>query len=313
MTGLHAEARPAQPKDEAAQPLLSVLIPFLRDDPLPLVRLLAAEAAPARAIVEVLLYDDGSQDAGLTSRIRADIDSMQIEIRLISSKHNRGRAAARNALAGHARGAWLLFLDAGLQVEEGFLTRHLDVARSQSFDAGFGGLSYQASRQPELALHAAIVTTSEVKPAIERARLGATAFCSGNLLMRREVAQAIPFEEDYAGWGWEDVDWALRADRMFRLAHFDNPVSRLPSDPPDVLLKKYRAAAPNLARLVGRFPEITETRGVRLAAAMGRVPGQRHLRAVWSGAAQSPILPLKLRVLALKLWRASFAAEAIGK
>ena len=57
------------PSWKAAKPAISVLIPFLRDDPAELLNLLDEEAASVAGAVEIVVLDDGTRDAALTARL----------------------------------------------------------------------------------------------------------------------------------------------------------------------------------------------------------------------------------------------------
>ena len=61
------------PSWAGARPTLSVLIPFLRDDPDALIGLLDREAAILDGAAEAVLLDDGTNDAALTARLAARI------------------------------------------------------------------------------------------------------------------------------------------------------------------------------------------------------------------------------------------------
>ena len=65
-------------------------------------------------------------------------------------------------------------------------------------------------------------------------------------------------------------------------------------------------------RLLDRHPELAGLPGARAARTLARIPGQAALRGVWSTITRSPVLPMKLRTTALKLWRASWTAEALS-
>ena len=78
-----------------ARPILSVLIPFLRDDPTDLLQRLDAEAPALAGEAEVIVLDDGTDDAALTARLGALIDRMTLPVRLISLSANQGRSTAR--------------------------------------------------------------------------------------------------------------------------------------------------------------------------------------------------------------------------
>ena len=76
----------------AAKPKLSVLIPFKGDDACDLLRALDEEAAPA----EIVILDDGSNDACLTSRLQTVLAGMRLPARLVALAKNEGRARGRN-------------------------------------------------------------------------------------------------------------------------------------------------------------------------------------------------------------------------
>ena len=61
-----------------ATPTISVLIPFLRDDPQGLLRRLDIEAPALSGAVEVMLLDDGTADADLTTGLQATIDALHL-------------------------------------------------------------------------------------------------------------------------------------------------------------------------------------------------------------------------------------------
>ncbi|MCP6135224.1 hypothetical protein NL393_39195, partial [Klebsiella pneumoniae] len=58
-----------------AAPVLSVLIPFFRDDPEALIAGLDREASALNGSAELVLLDDGSRDAALISRLVARIEA----------------------------------------------------------------------------------------------------------------------------------------------------------------------------------------------------------------------------------------------
>src|SRR4051812_28433256 len=89
-------------------PRLSVLIPFLNDDPRRLIAALDREAVRLGGAVELLLLDDGS-DAELAEIVMAGVQELQAPPRLIQLFANEGRSRGRNRLARHARAQHFLF------------------------------------------------------------------------------------------------------------------------------------------------------------------------------------------------------------
>lgn len=290
---------------------MSVLIPFYRDDPTPLVSALAAEISAHELPIEIVLFDDGEPDPDLNTRIARAVDALPAPARLLTARRNVGRAAGRNRLASAAIGEWQLFLDADMTVAEHFLRTWLEQIETDGFDAAFGGYTADPVQEKSHHLHAALARSSDENSAQCRNEIGATAFCTSNLLARADLMRKVGFDEHFTGWGWEDVDWAVRADQIGELVHIDNPAGHAGWQSPDILLGKFRDAARNYARLLEKHPELAALPGARAARILKAIPGQALLRGVWALMAQSPIAPMKARTTALKLWRASWAADAI--
>ncbi|WP_297733055.1 glycosyltransferase family 2 protein [uncultured Maricaulis sp.] len=292
-------------------PELSILIPFYNDDPRPLINALDRLAMRADDL-EIVLYDDGEPDPALNQAICTHIDRLDLPVRVLTSVRNRGRAAGRNLLARRAQADWLLYLDADMiPSDDAFLDRYRQALGDGRADALFGGYITADADRPEQVLHAALSRTSDHHDAAARNAIGATAFCSSNVLVRATVMRACPFDEGFSGWGWEDVDWAVTAADQFRLVHIDNPARHGGLHATDELLAKFKTGAANFRRLLDRHPELSALPGARAARALKAMPGQHWLRGLWSWLSRNPALPLRLRTVAIKLWRASWTSEVL--
>lgn len=290
---------------------LSVLVPFYRDDP----RALAAALNPligVRRDVEIVLLDDGCPDLALNEAVGRTIRALSAPARLLSAEQNIGRSAGRNLLARQARGRWLLYLDADMEPgNDAFIETYLKRIELDDFDAAFGGYETDEPRDERYRLHAVLARTSDQKDAAARALIGPTAFCSSNLLVRASIMRGVPFDTGFTGWGFEDVDWAVRAARTYTLIHFDNPARHDGLQTCESLLQKFADGGVNYARLLHKHPHLAMLPGARAARTLGAIPFQRMLRGLWAGLANSQAAPVRLRTAAIKLWRASWAAEAI--
>jgi glycosyltransferase involved in cell wall biosynthesis len=292
--------------------LLSILIPFYRDDPTRLAASLNALIG-ARKDVEILMLDDGSHDTALNAQVTRTVRALSAPARLVTAARNVGRSAGRNLLAAKARGRWLLYLDADMRPgTDAFLQAYMERIEQDDFDAAFGGYETADAEDPAHDVHAALSRVSDHTDASARDMVGATAFCSSNLLVRAGVMRDVRFDENFTGWGWEDVDWAVRAARVHRLIHLDNPAWHEGLQPADSLLSKFRAGAVNYARLLEKHPQLAKLPGARAARTLAAIPLQRSMRGVFADLVRSPRLPMKVRTTALKLWRASWTAEAMG-
>lgn len=292
------------------RPRLTVLTPFHRHDPTPLIDALARTE---RDDVELVLIDDGSGTAALLAAVCTAIHRLPFPAQIIVWGANRGRAAARNRLIEAARGEYVLFLDADMIPDApDFLDVWLDLIDEERPAVAFGGLSLrQAPQAPETALHYFLFGRSDCRAAAARARDAAQFTAASNLLVRRDVIEATPFDDSFSGWGWEDVDWALRAAQREPIIHIDNPATHAGLDTAETLLRKYREAGPNYARLLQKHPGARRFASHRAARLLKRLPGLSALQRAFAWLARDPMgaAPMPMRHAALKLYRTAIYAE----
>ena len=299
----------------AAAPILSVLTPFYRDDPRPLLKLLETEAANLGGRVEIVLLDDGGGDAALIAAVQATVRALAAPTRLVSLNINEGRARGRNRLAAHGRSRHLLFLDSDMAPDSpDFLRRYLAMIETGDPAVVFGGFSVeQIEVQPIHALHIALAKRAECLPAVVRAQQPEKYVFTSNLLVRRDVFEAEGFDEGFTGWGWEDVEWGMRVARRYGVQHIENAATHLGLDTAEVLAGKYEQSAGNFARVVAAHPEIVSTYpSYRLAKAFRRLPARGAIRAALKRLALAAHGPLIARIMAMKAYRAALYAEVIS-
>ncbi|WP_440957202.1 glycosyltransferase family 2 protein [Oceanicaulis sp. LC35] len=289
---------------------LSVLIPFYGDDPRPLLESLVAQAQPG---IEIILFDDGAPDTVLSDAVTQAVTLADAAVTLITSPVNQGRSCARNALANAALGDWLLFLDADMEINPGFVNRWRETVEATEQDALFGGYAPCEPRSEHEHVHAALAHASDAVDAETRSSQGAFAVCSSNLAVRASLFAQCPFDDGYTGWGWEDVDWALSAAQIGSLGHVDIPAAHGGLQAPDELLAKFDRAGANFARLLDRHPAYEARPGARLARKLQASGMALPARLIGRSLALSSWAPIKARVLALKLFRAGAAARDLPR
>ena len=292
-----------------ARPRLSVLIPFLGDDPAQLARELAAQSAE----IEIVLLDDGGKDGDLAARIAETVQALPCPARFIRLAANVGRARGRNRLAAEARGQHLLFLDADMLPDsETFVADWLAVAHRDAAVA-FGGFSFQ--RTPldrRFALHRAMALRSDCLPAEQRALSPEKHVFTSNLLVHRDVFRAVAFDERFTGWGWEDVEWAMRVAERWPILHPHIPASHLGLDSAETLVRKYRQSAANFARVIEVHPQVVSGyASFKVARLIRRLPLRGLLREGARMAALTGALPARARAFAMRLYRAALYAEVV--
>jgi glycosyltransferase involved in cell wall biosynthesis len=197
---LLSDARSLGARDSTEQPLISVVVPT-RNRPPALSRCLDGLAAQTLADrLEVIVVDDGSfaQDEV------ASIVALHPRARLIL-RGGGGPAAARNAGALAAHGAFLCFTDDDCEPQDDWveqlvkrLQRGADAAAGTTLSSG--GLLAAAS---EITAHA---------PAAARPPDGSDlAFApSNNLACTKAAFEATPFDESYPDAAGEDREWCSR-------------------------------------------------------------------------------------------------------
>jgi glycosyltransferase involved in cell wall biosynthesis len=297
-----------------AAPTLSVLIPFLREDPSRLLLALDREAASLVGAVELVVLDDGSADSALAETVTRTIAGLALPARFVRLSANVGRSRGRNRLATHARGEWFLFLDSDM-LPDGteFLAAYIELIETETPAVAFGGFSVrQAPPNPAHALHRRMALKSDCAPAKVRRTAPEKHVFTSNLLVRRDVFESETFDEGFAGWGWEDVEWAMRVARRHPISHVDNTATHLGLDTAGAIAAKYEQSAANFARVVQRHRQVVERYpSYRVAKLLKRIP----LRAAWRPAlkvfALAEAAPLAARAFAMRLYRAALYADAV--
>jgi glycosyltransferase involved in cell wall biosynthesis len=295
-----------------AAPVLSIVTPFLRYDPRPLVRALARTGDDVAKRVEMIVLDDGTNDEQLVADVMAAAFASPIATTLLVSPCNLGRACARNRLRAAARGRYILFLDADMIPDsDDFLARWLNVIDTHAPASAFGGFTLkQTPRLPETALHYFLANRSDCRTAADRARDPGQFTATSNLLVRADILNTVPFDEGFKGWGWEDVEWAIRAQTCGATLHVDNTATHAGLDTVDTLMRKFNEAGPNYGRLVRKHPDAAQRfNSFRAARVLNSLPGHKNLRPLMAAIARTSWAPMIVRHAAIKVYRTSIYAE----
>lgn len=286
---------------------ISICVPTWRDSADAL--LCSLPRMPGAEECTLLIFDDGSHDPALLRQLTRQVMRFPGPARLISAPKNCGRSHARNRLFDLAETEWVLFLDADMQPDDAdFLNRYLDAVDVQASAAVIaGGFSLRHARPTsETRLHAAQSAASECVPALRRAEAPGRYVFTSNILVHRKVLETVAFDPGFQGWGWEDVDWGLRVSADFPILHIDNPATHLGLDEDAKILDKYAGSVDNFLRLTDRHPdEMSQTSLYKAAHWLSPIPGLLGLAKLCGVIAKTKALPLRLRLLSLKVFRAA--------
>ena len=305
---------PAWDAAGAAQQL-TILIPTHDRDVRPLCRELLADMAGLAqpAAVGLALLVDGNPALADQAAMLAEAEAMGLAAAFWPAPINLGRSAARNALARLAPGRFLLFLDAdSLPDAPGFVGRALALARDPAQVSCGGRSGRRAGPAPaDCLLYETHSRLREWVPAAERNRFPDLAFVSANFVVERQLFLDEPFDPGFTGWGWEDMEWAMRISARARVVHVDNTVTHDEHHRDRVWVARLEASAANFARLRARHPAlVARLRLVPLIRLLRPVAGWSWLPAVLRFLALARPLPPRFRLLALKALQAACFARA---
>ncbi|MBF9237377.1 glycosyltransferase [Hymenobacter sp. BT683] len=228
---------------------LSVLIPVFNWDVNALVEALLAQQADWSGPVEIILFDDGSQEQFRTlNRPLANRQGVHYQ----ELPQNVGRAAIRNQLAAAStRQEWLLLLDNdSLLPDAQFLARY--AAARHRAPVLIGGTSYAPAPPADAALYLRwrYGREREERPAAVRQQAPHAQLTINNALLHADIMARFPLDEGLNGYGHEDTRFgAALAKAKIPIIHLDNPVLHAGLEPVAVFLQKSEQAVHNLAQL----------------------------------------------------------------
>ena len=226
---------------------LSILIPVFNWDVNELVESLLTQRADWPGVVEIILFDDGSQN-----KFRALNRPLGTRsgVRYHELAQNVGRAAIRNQLAAAAQHEWLLLLDNdSLLPDTHFLARYA-AARDRAAVL-IGGTCYSSlpPANPDLRLRWLYGQVREARTAGQRQQAPYAQLTINNALLQASILACYPFDERLSGYGHEDTLFGRAlATGSVPVLHLDNPVLHAGLEPAAIFLAKSEEAVRNLAQ-----------------------------------------------------------------
>ncbi|MDP2688324.1 MAG: glycosyltransferase family A protein [Aequorivita sp.] len=227
--------------------MISILIPTYNYSVFSLVENLQKQCENANVTFEILVLDDASTDKNNVeenSKINS-LENCSFEI----LEKNIGRSKIRNLLAEKAKYAWLLFLDADtFPSNSNFIQHYLEVF-SRENSVIFGGIEYPKNTAENFSLRYKYGTERESISLEERLKNPYRSFITMGFAIKKEVFEKIKFNENLAGYGYEDSVFALDLHkRNIALLHIDNPVIHLNLENTGDFIKKSELALQSLSK-----------------------------------------------------------------
>ena len=224
---------------------ISILLPAYNNVCVPLVEELQRQAALLPGLqYEILVADDGStcQEAIHQNRLIGQWPCC----RYIERKQNTGRSAIRNFLAREAQYGRMLFVDSDLHVcSPSFLKDYLE-AEGDVVVGGIlkGGDALQLASN----LRYRYETDYQRKHDFHhRKQTAGKDFSAASFLATKQVMTICPFDENFKGYGYEDVllgkSFSLHG---FRIVHINNPLLMDKYEDNDTYLEKTQEACRTL-------------------------------------------------------------------
>jgi len=284
---------------------LSILIPVYNWDCSRLIEDLSDQARVSGISYEIVIADDCSTDIHILERNRECAGSTE-NCRFFALGRNMGRSAIRNFLADKSKYDKLLFLDCDAAVrDDQFIRRYVDAADKASVVCGG---AVHSDEIPEKGVELRWVyekNADKERSARFRSRNPYARFTPFSFLIDRALFMRIRFDESYAHYGYEDVQFGCELERMgVSILHIDNQLIHLGLEKSEVYLEKTRQAVQNA------FAHKDEVEGgSRLLTHYNRVVKLRMrwlLKLIWTlfhGSMERNLLGLKPKLKIFSLYK----------
>ncbi len=193
--------------------MLSVVVPTYRkaEQLRRTLEALSEQQLPETFEWEVVVVDDGSDDAGATALVLEEL-SGRLPLVAAGSGRNEGRARARNRGWRAARGRWVLFLDDDIVLRSGALTAHAEAQRAR--EGVHLGMVVTAPEIVDSTLFEYLDTRGVAKCA-PGAEVPARYLLTQNVSIPRAALERVDgFDEDFGAYGFEDMEIAFRLEEI---------------------------------------------------------------------------------------------------
>ena len=229
--------------------ILSILIPVYNYNCVALVKALQQQAENCNIDYEILVADDGTDNAAVVCQNR-EINAIPHSFYHEMGK-NHGRSWIRNWLVGQSQGEFLLFIDSDAEVcNAHFIGNYLRHAEKGAVICG-GILHPEEEPSPTRRLRYRYEKAMEPCFTAERRNQHPYAnLRTFNFMMPREVALSHPFDESITLYGYEDTLLGGMFEKEgLKVIHIDNPLINADIEENPIFLKKTEESMHSLYQL----------------------------------------------------------------
>jgi glycosyltransferase involved in cell wall biosynthesis len=250
-------------KKGGSQPLISVAIPVYNWDLRALLGTLEDEIVQngLQSLVEIVVVDDGSSSSFQSLNRQSLAGCFG---RYFQHATNQGRSASRNTLISKVKGEYVLFLDADMLPDSRTFLQQYILQAQKGNQLVCGGVSYSVRILNEKKYDFAVYKgrKTEALSAQERNRIPWRYFFTSNVLVQRELLSRVPFSEEFALYGYEDIDWGIRLSQHCPPLHIDNTASHLGLLVKKEVLERMRQSIDNFLLIKQKHPDHFRQTGV---------------------------------------------------
>ena len=147
------------------------------------------------------------------------------------------------------------FLDCDAKIiSEKFLQNYLHfIQKNKETKVVFGGFEVE---EGEVTLRKKYSLEREIVPLEKRKLAPYSSFRGINFLVKKEILQQFPFDENLKNYGYEDLIFSKNLElKKVEISHFENPVLHGDEETTDVFLFKTKIAIQNLRKIHKNNPD----------------------------------------------------------
>ena len=234
---------------------ISVCIPVYNFDVRELVFSLSKEIENHKLNAEIILIDDASSKDFIT----INEPLKDVVNQFIFLEKNIGRSSIRNLFLNYTSGDFLLFLDCDAKIiSENFIKNYIDfISENTNSTVIYGG--FETIKTNPIYLRQKYSLNAEIVPIFNRKLNPYNSFRGINFLVKKEILQQFPFDENLKTYGYEDLIFSKKLEQKKVFIHqIENPVLHSDEETTDIFLSKTKIAIQNLRKIHKNNPDFVE-------------------------------------------------------